>query len=148
MRETAASRQVILLCKAVLIIISSNLILLLQVSGNSVNRSCVFPFIFQSRPYSNCTLDAGGTDARPWCSTRIDGNGIHVKGMWGHCHCKEVEEETTTAAAAGCKEAAKLRSEQPVNPFGNFLPELDRSECGSIPTPGFVFGKWLWPFPF
>ena len=25
------------------------------------------------------------TDTRPWCSTMVDDNGVHVKGNWGYC---------------------------------------------------------------
>ena len=52
--------------------------------GPDTGSPCVFPFTFQDKQYTACTLDAAG-DGLPWCSTRTDDFGQHVKGWWGIC---------------------------------------------------------------
>ena len=62
-------------------------------SGSSVSTSastgscgnCIFPFIFGNRIHESCTTIDG--DAQPWCSTKVDSNGVHVSGggHWEYC---------------------------------------------------------------
>ena len=59
--------------------------------GGTTGALCALPFIYKNKKYNGCTL----TDAdnnKPWCSTRVDGNGKHIggQGLWGHCssRCK------------------------------------------------------------
>lgn len=55
---------------------------------------CVFPFKFEGKTYDGCTYHIsknGERDPKPWCSTKIDSNGEHVKSSrkggkhFGHC---------------------------------------------------------------
>jgi len=52
-------------------------------SGNEVNKSCVFPFIYKSVAYDACTLTDRG---KFWCNTEVDLNGIGVSEKWGYCN--------------------------------------------------------------
>jgi len=52
-------------------------------SGNEVNKSCVFPFIYKSVAYDACTLTDRG---KFWCNTEVDFNGIGVSEKWGYCN--------------------------------------------------------------
>ena len=42
---------------------------------------CVFPFLFQKSPYSQCTTE-GRTDGKLWCSTTSD---YDKDRKWGFC---------------------------------------------------------------
>ncbi len=55
-------------------------------SGGDPNQPCAIPFIYRGLRYSGCTL-TDAADGRAWCSTLVDGNGVHVSGRskWGHC---------------------------------------------------------------
>ena len=47
---------------------------------------CQFPFTFNRKTYTKCTTVASDDDI-PWCSTKVDNNGKHIRGNWGNCHC-------------------------------------------------------------
>ena len=59
-----------------------------QVNSGAVrNACCIFPFKFAEVTHNSCiTLNA--PDNRPWCSTQVDGDGVHVTGRWGHCNAR------------------------------------------------------------
>ena len=49
---------------------------------------CIFPFRFEDKIYNGCTwVDNDPWDDRPWCSTKVDVNGVHIggQGNWGVC---------------------------------------------------------------
>ena len=55
--------------------------------------SCVFPFTFNykdsngtnvNQTFYGCTTNLDPDD-KPWCSTKVDSDGIHQHGHWGHC---------------------------------------------------------------
>ena len=56
------------------------------IGGASPNVDCVFPFIFDNKVHYSCIYDSS-TDGHPWCSTKVDENGLHIsqEGHWGHC---------------------------------------------------------------
>ena len=63
----------------------------MTVSGPSTGSPCVFPFTFNGRTYSRCTLDETPEDDKvAWCSTKVDSQGNHVAGkkFWGRCNPK------------------------------------------------------------
>ena len=47
--------------------------------------NCIFPWIFGGRIHESCTTIDG--DPQPWCSTKLDDNGVHVAGggHWEYC---------------------------------------------------------------
>ena len=51
-------------------------------SDKSSCANCVFPFTFYDVEYTGCTTIGG---PRPWCSTRVNENGVHVGGHWENC---------------------------------------------------------------
>ena len=52
-------------------------------SGKKVGEKCVFPFKYKGRtcPGPMCCSFEG----EAWCSTKVDGDGVHVPGNWGYC---------------------------------------------------------------
>ena len=46
--------------------------------------NCVFPFIYGDRIHDRCTSFDGDS---PWCSTKVDADGVHVSGQgnWEYC---------------------------------------------------------------
>jgi len=59
------------------------------VSGGTTGANCIFPFKYQGREYSGCTV-ADASDGKLWCSTTTDSNGNHIggRGFWGHCNSR------------------------------------------------------------
>ena len=64
---------------------------LVKKQGGTQRKPCIFPFMVLGRSsnglnvtYDTCThiLDP---DGRFWCSTKVDENGVHQSGNWGHC---------------------------------------------------------------
>ena len=53
-------------------------------------KSCIFPFTVMEnqtpKTFHGCTTEL--TDPGLWCSTKVDGNGMHVQGNWGYCNNK------------------------------------------------------------
>jgi len=47
-------------------------------------QACVFPFTWNGVTYNKCIL-GDEKFKTPWCSTRTDGLGDHVKGNYGDC---------------------------------------------------------------
>ena len=47
---------------------------------------CVFPFSYSGKTHTSCTTE-GHPEQMPWCSTKVDAQGVHVKGggNWGLC---------------------------------------------------------------
>ena len=73
-------------------------------SGNYPNKDCVFPFRFNGIKYNSCTMSkADLTENKPWCSTKVDRNGKHVKGNWGSCetNCPSTRNEGQTTSDRG-----------------------------------------------
>ena len=56
--------------------------------GPSNGTTCVFPFTSSGMTYEACTM---ASDVKPWCSTKVDENGVHVtgQGKWGYCDPEE-----------------------------------------------------------
>ena len=60
-------------------------------------QKCLFPFTLNNITYRSCTYDYSYiTFAKPWCSTKVDLDGNHVKGRnadgsrnWGICDDRE-----------------------------------------------------------
>lgn len=48
-------------------------------------EECSLPFSYQGTKYNKCTTNGDILD-RPWCSTKVDGNGNHDGDYnWGYC---------------------------------------------------------------
>ena len=53
--------------------------------GNNPSKPCKFPFkLNNGNVHDSCTTDQD-TEGKLWCSTKVDSNGDHVRGHWGHC---------------------------------------------------------------
>jgi hypothetical protein len=57
------------------------------VSGQKAGKPCAIPFRYEGQTYYTCILK-GAPDGKPWCSTKVDRNGVHIHGEWGHCECR------------------------------------------------------------
>ena len=49
-------------------------------------KECIFPFQFNGNIHNECTWDQAAP-GNPWCSTKVDENGVHIEniGEWGIC---------------------------------------------------------------
>ena len=61
-------------------------------------KPCILPFRHNGETYNNCT-EVSDPEKKPWCSTKVDQLGNHVRsgGYWGHCNedCnKNVQQQT------------------------------------------------------
>merc|ERR1719186_2584170 len=58
------------------------------IDGPDKGKSCVFPFTFLGKTYTECAYEASQGDNYRWCSTKVDANGNHVIGgrHWGECN--------------------------------------------------------------
>ena len=56
------------------------------VDGPGRGKECQFPFIFEDKTRTGCTTDTD-PEGKPWCSTKVDSQGVHVGGggHWAHC---------------------------------------------------------------
>jgi len=56
-------------------------------SKSNTQKECKFPFIYKNISYSACTNIDENSKNSFWCSTRVDGNGVHLysQGYWGEC---------------------------------------------------------------
>lgn len=52
--------------------------------GTAHGESCIFPYLFQGKEYSDCTTDGRG-DGRLWCSTSYE---YDLDKKWGFCESK------------------------------------------------------------
>lgn len=54
--------------------------------GTSRPERCQFPFRYKGKTFDSCT-DEGDVSGKPWCSTQVDKENVHVSGSghWGHC---------------------------------------------------------------
>ncbi|KAG1973404.1 macrophage mannose receptor, partial [Pimephales promelas] len=63
-----------------------------SIGGNSLGKTCHFPFKFNGKWYAECTVD-GRTDGHLWCSTE---KVYHNGGKWGFCPTKNVSQPNIT----------------------------------------------------
>ncbi len=49
-------------------------------------KSCIFPFKYFGQTWTQCTT-MNDPEGKPWCSTKVNEKGSHVKsgGFWGRC---------------------------------------------------------------
>ena len=60
----------------------------LTVAGGSPGMKCIFPFTYKAVTHIACTKHGiEDTEFEPWCSTKVNKFGEHVKdgGHWGDC---------------------------------------------------------------
>ena len=58
----------------------------LTVAGPKSGMRCIFPFVADGVSYNGCTKHGiEDTEYMPWCSTKVDDYGKHIKGNWGDC---------------------------------------------------------------
>ena len=53
--------------------------------GRVKDVPCIFPFTYDKVTYNSCTWDLSHLTKGPWCSTKVDARGQHVKKNWGLC---------------------------------------------------------------
>jgi len=46
---------------------------------------CIFPFQYKGRVWNYCTDYDSHDNNRRWCSTKVDDQGLHIPGHFGHC---------------------------------------------------------------
>ncbi|XP_063079569.1 protein sel-1 homolog 1 isoform X2 [Engraulis encrasicolus] len=63
------------------------------IGGTAAGEPCVFPFLFLSKEYSDCTTE-GRRDGRLWCATTYD---YDRDKKWGFCETEEQAEERRQA---------------------------------------------------
>ena len=65
--------------------------------GPMLGKPCVFPFIYKGITYNECMDSDHHSTSCYWCSTKVDGNGVHIdnEGHWGCCNeiCPTVDEK-------------------------------------------------------
>ncbi|XP_073448050.1 uncharacterized protein [Aquarana catesbeiana] len=66
------------------------------VGGNANGQPCVFPFIYASKSYSECTGSPGNN---LWCATTSN---YDTDGKWGYCSCKSTYAVGGTAHGEPC----------------------------------------------
>ena len=60
----------------------------MTIAGPSSGKKCILPFIYKGITHNGCTRHGiEDTEYEPWCSTKVDDNGVHIgdKGHWGDC---------------------------------------------------------------
>ena len=71
----------------------------MTVAGPSSGKRCIFPFTlaYFNITFNGCIISispTGKSNYNPWCSTKVDDNGKHVRGgNWGDCSSKCPVEE-------------------------------------------------------
>ena len=51
-------------------------------------KICIFPFTLAGTTHYACTTHGNqNAQERAWCSTKVDGNGVHIggQGLWEEC---------------------------------------------------------------
>jgi hypothetical protein len=51
---------------------------------SNITKKCIFPFKFNDVEYHGCVADDEFV-GKFWCSTKVNKEGKHVSGFWGHC---------------------------------------------------------------
>ncbi len=82
-------------------------------SAGEGTAPCVFPFVFGGFEFNGC-ITISDPEKRPWCSTKVDGSGVHVggNGHWGHCDpavCPISDEPNATPATPEEEEEERLQ---------------------------------------
>ena len=56
------------------------------IGGPAQGLSCVFPFVFKGLQRDGCITESD-PEGKAWCSTGVDGNGVHIANgkLWAHC---------------------------------------------------------------
>ena len=76
---------IILASKSFDTVSNASLLRCITTGGPDANKTCIFPFTYKGKIYTNCTLD-GDSSGGSWCSTLVDESGNHVGGQhWGTC---------------------------------------------------------------
>ena len=83
----------------------------ITVDGADNGTTCVFPFRYSGLTYKACTMKS---DVRPWCSTLIDDDGVHVpgQGKWGYCDPDCPCDDRCTKVNAQCTECPLIESDE------------------------------------
>ena len=55
-------------------------------NGPGRGLPCKFPFKYYGKVHNSCTdMMKKYTNNKPWCSTKVDETGKHMRGNWGNC---------------------------------------------------------------
>ncbi|XP_059099182.1 phenoloxidase-activating enzyme 1-like [Tigriopus californicus] len=84
--------------------------------GTSRSERCQFPFRYKDQTFNLCTVE-DDVDGRPWCSTRVDEEHVHVSGSghWGHCDLR-VCSFTSIQSANQEQQCKTIAGPQPMRP--------------------------------
>ena len=99
---------------------------------------CVFPFKINSETFNECTRKFDNNNEL-WCSTRVDSEGNHIRGNWGHCDCTGTSTRRPTTRRPTTRRPTTRRpttrrptTRRPpsINDRG-FLPQFGDKECAT-----------------
>jgi hypothetical protein len=51
----------------------------------STKQACIFPFEIYQMSFNGCTT-MFDSENKNWCSTKVDAEGTHIFGFYGHCY--------------------------------------------------------------
>ena len=54
-------------------------------SGANPGKPCILPFKYLGKTYNECTWEHPSHPPEPWCSTKVNSDGIYEVGYWGYC---------------------------------------------------------------
>ena len=107
--------------------------------AHSQGKFCQFPFTFSGVVRTGCISDTDPA-GRLWCSTRVDGDGVHVgqQGHWGYCPpgCSTTSQDFVEAPTSlSCVRRSGEAGEcvPPAGCVGVDFSQIDRDRC-SLPS--------------
>ena len=90
---------------------------------------CIFPFKYNGKKYSKCTMDGSETSDRSWCATSVDSEDYQWT-EWGYCTTKFCPTENTSENITEKSTIITTTNDQKTK---NVIPNQENSNF-SVPT--------------